>query len=135
MERPEDLSKSQLKYVKYLEKKIEDFSSEKTKVTSYFALKKTVDDLNNLMIKGVELPELDKDGTPTGKTKVYELLSPHSLSSKDDKIFDRLFKFMEKQDSFLSTMDKLAKEISPDEETEEKFASEYEEILELNKKK
>ena len=129
MKRPEDFSKSQLKYVEYLEEKIKNLSHHTTKVISYHALKKTVDDLNGLMINGIELPVLDKEGTPTGKTKIYDLLSPNSLSSKDDKIFDRIFKFMEKQDSFLSTMDKLEGQISPEEQDGDNFASDYEEMV------
>ena len=46
MERPKGLNKSQLEYVEYLEGKIKDFSTESTKVNSYFAIKMTVDELN-----------------------------------------------------------------------------------------
>jgi hypothetical protein len=129
MDKPKDFSKSQLEYVEYLEKKVADFSAKKTKVHSYHALKSMVDGLNSLMLEGIELPILDEDGNPTGKTKKYNLLSPESLSSKDDKIFDRIFKFMEKEDSFLSTMDKLADQISPEDIDKEVYASEYEEII------
>ena len=132
MERPKKLSGEQKEYIEYLEGKIADFSITSTKRNSYFALKKTVDGLNKLMSEGIELPELDKDGDPTGETKLYDLLSPHSLASKDDKIFDRIFKFMEKIEPFLSTMDKLAEVISP-EELEEDYGSEYEEIQEIIK--
>jgi len=135
MEKPKDFSKSQLKYVEYLEKKVEDFSAKKTKVNSYFALKSMVDGLNNLMLEGIELPVLNEEGVPTGKTKKYNLLSPESLSSKDDKIFDRIFKFMEKEDSFLTTMDKLSDQISPEEMDQETFANEYEEVQAILKKK
>jgi hypothetical protein len=128
MERPNKLSGEQLKYVEYLEEKIEKFSLSTTITRSYFALKKTVDGLNDLMFNGIELPELNKDGEPTGKIKRYELLSPHSLTSKDDKIFDRIFKFMEKQPSFLDSMEKLSEKISPEDRDKEDYASEYEEV-------
>ena len=131
MKKPKTLSGEQGKYIEYLEKKIKDFSSENTRTNSYFALKKTVDGLNSLMYHGIELPELDRDGVPTGKTKTYNLLSPESLASKDDKIFDRIFKFMEKQDSFLSTMDKLSENISPEKLDEKNYSSEYEEIQDI----
>tara|TARA_R110000803_G_scaffold16197_5_gene44472 strand:+ start:11378 stop:11785 length:408 start_codon:yes stop_codon:yes gene_type:complete len=128
MKRPEDFSKSQLKYVEVLEKKIESFSHHTTKITSYHAKKQFVDELNSLMINGIELPELDREGVPTGKTKVHKLLSPESLASKDDKIFDRIFKFMEKEPQFLELMDKLSEQISPEERDNENYASEYEEV-------
>ncbi len=118
MERPEDFSKSQLKYVEYLEKKVEDFSSKKTKVNSYHALKKTVDGLNTLMIEGVTIEGVQHD-----------LLSSETLSDKDDKIFDRFFKFIDKLEAFISTMDKLSDQISPEERDKEVFASEYEEMI------
>ena len=124
MERPKgDFSKSQLKYVEYLEKKVKDFSSKQTKVNSYFALKKTVDGLNKLMLEGV---------TIEGKT--HDLLSSETMSDKDDKIFDRFFKFIDKLESFTSTMDKFADQISPEEMEKEVFASEYEEMINHMKK-
>jgi hypothetical protein len=129
MKRPEGLSKKQLKYVEYLESKIKDFSSHNTKVTSYHSNKKLVDELNKLMLNGIELPVIDKDGNPTGEFENHELLSYHSLSSKEDKVFDRIFKFFEKQDNFLATMERLSEQISPEEKEEEHFASEYEEML------
>ena len=130
MERPKKLSGEQKEYIEYLEGKIADFSVISTKRNSYFALKKTVDGLNSLMFNGIELPVLDEEGIPTGKLKKYDLLAPESLSSKDDKIFDRIFKFMEKQDSFISTMDKLSENISP-EELEDAYGSEYEEVQDM----
>jgi len=117
MERPKGMSKPHLKYVEYLEKKVKDFSSTTTKVKSYYALKKTVDGLNKLMLDGVEI-----DG------KKHDLLSTHTLADKDDKIFDRFFKFIDKLESFLSTMDKLSSQISPDLVDKENYASEFEEV-------
>jgi len=118
MEKPKDFSKAQLKYVEYLEKKVSDFSAKQTKVSSYFALKKTVDGLNKLMLEGVEI-----------EGKKHDLLSTHTLSDKDDKIFDRFFKFIDKLESFISTMDKLFDQISPEDVDKESFASEYEEMI------
>ena len=124
MERPKGLTKVHLKYVEYLEKKVEDFSSTTTKVKSYYALKNTVDGLNKLMLDGVEI-----------EGEKHDLLSPHTLADKDDKIFDRFFKFIDKLESFLSTMDKLSLQISPELIDKENYASEFEEVQALLHKK
>lgn len=128
MERPKGFNKNQEEYVSYLEKKIEDFSTESTKVNSYFALKKTVDGLNALMTGGIEIVNPD-----TQALEKHDLLSPTALADKDDKMFDRFFKFIDKLESFLGTIDKLADQISPELLGEETFASEYEEILNQSK--
>lgn len=128
MERPKGLNKSQLEYVEYLEGKIKDFSAETTKVHSYFALKKTVDGLNRLMLDGIEIVNPDSQ-----EIEKHDLLSPTALTDKDDKMFDRFFKFIDKQESFLGTIDKLADQISPELLNEETYASEYEQILSQSK--
>ena len=130
MERPKDFSKAQLKYVEHLENKVEDFSSKKTKVRSYFALKKTIDGLNDLMLNGHEIKDPD-----TGAIEKHDLLSPNTLADKDDKIFDRFFKFIDKLDYFTTTMDKFSDQISPEEMDQETFADEYEEVQAMLKKK
>ncbi len=109
--------------MEYLEKKVADFSSEKTKVHSYHALKKTVDGLNTLMIEGIEITNPE-----TQVLEKHDLLSPTALADKDDKMFDRFFKFIDKLESFLGTIDKLADQISPELLNEDTFADEYEEV-------
>jgi hypothetical protein len=124
MEKPKDFSKPQLKYVEHLEKKVADFSAKGTKVSSYFALKKTIDGLNKLMLEGIEIKNPD-----TQAMEKHDLLSPTTLADKDDKIFDRFFKFIDKLDYFTSTMDKFYDQISPEDVDQEVFASEYEEMI------
>ena len=129
MDRPKGLTGTQLEYVEYLEKKVSDFSALKTKVHSYHALKKTVDGLNTLMIDGIEITNPE-----TQKLEKHDLLSPTALADKDDKMFDRFFKFIDKLESFLGTIDKLADQISPELLDQETFADEYEEVQAIMKK-
>ncbi len=131
MENPGGFTKKQQSYIDYLEKKIEDFASTKTKVKSYYALKKTVDDLNDLMLNGIELEVQETiEGREETRLKSFDLLSSRTLSNKDDRIFDRFFKFIDKIEYFLSTMDKLTDQISPELIKEDSYASDYEKVME-----
>ena len=47
----------------------------------------------------------------------------------------QFFKFIDKLEAFISTMDKLADQISPEEREKDVFASEYEEMISITNKK
>jgi len=126
MERPKKLSGEQGKYIEYLEKKSEDFSSKKTIVKSFFALKKTIDDINGLLIDGMIITNEETQE----QTKV-SVVSAEALSSKDEKTFERVFKIIDKIGFYNSELKAMAEQISPEDITKESFGSEYEEVQAL----
>lgn len=82
MERPKNLKGDTLKYVEFLEEKVEIFSSRKTSVRAYLAQKKIVDDITNLVMRGIEV------NNPETKDVVnVDIISDMSLINKDDKVF------------------------------------------------
>jgi len=134
MKRPEDFSKSQLKYVEHLESKVEAFSSKKTIVKSYFALKKTIDDINEILTNGmtVSVPVLDPESEEVEyKEKTVAVVSSDALSSKDEKTIDRLFKFIDKLGFYNLELKEMSEQISPEDMDDEDYASEYEEAQKL----
>lgn len=110
MEKPKKLSGEQGDYIKYLESKLEAFSSKNTKIQTFLTFKKIVDDTNKLVWGGVSHTDPESQMT----TKV-ELISEASLMSGDEKAFDRLSKFLDKAPSYLEAMDKIEEQITPDE--------------------
>lgn len=114
MNRPEGLSKAHLKYVEYLEDKLNAFSSKQTKIGTLLGLKKLVDDTNDIMINGFLIDTLDDQGEKIGQKRV-KLMNTESLSDKDDKIFDKTFKVIDKIDIYISKIEKYESELSPEE--------------------
>jgi hypothetical protein len=131
MKRPENLSGEQGEYIKHLESVISKYESKKTGVQSYFAIKTIVDDLNHLMINGIELKD-----EATQKVTIVPVIGTESLSNKDDKILDRLFKFIGEMDKYVSQLRKLELEFAPELKViEEEFGGDLEEALNLSSKK
>lgn len=117
MERPENLKGEAAKYANYLEEKLKAYTSKKTKVQSYLALKKILDDLNKLIFEGIEV-----NNPETKNVENVELISEMALINSSDKSFDRIFKFIEKIGVLNSELVKMEKEISPEEiKSEETF--------------
>lgn len=107
MERPTKLSGEQKKYIEYLENKLEKFSSKKTGIGAYLTIKKIVDDTNKLVNQGINVDDAE------GKTHNVDLISEDALMSKDDKTFDRIFKFIDKLPTYtseLATMEEMFSE-------------------------
>jgi hypothetical protein len=132
MERPEKISKDTLPYVEYLEKRLEKFLAKKTYNESYIALKKTIKDINDILINGmrIERPVLDDDGTPCGtETDIVPVVSSEALSSKDEKTFERLFKFIDNLGKYNDTLRDMEENIAPEDRSDEDYGSEYEEII------
>jgi hypothetical protein len=88
MERPKIKDKAVLAYVEDLERQLENFKSESTITRMYLAVKKQADDMANLLQTDVEV-ELE-----TGEVTTRPLMDHESLSSKDDKVFDRYFNIL-----------------------------------------
>ena len=110
MERPANLKGQAAEYADYLENKLSLYSSKKTKVRSYLALKKIIDDLNNLIQKGIEV-----NNPETGDVQDVDIISDLSLMAAGDKSFDRIFKFIEKIGTFNEELNKMEQDIDPDE--------------------
>lgn len=128
MEKPTNqkgLTKEWEDYISHLEEKINSYESKKTMVNSYLGLKKVVDDLNDIMINGIQMPMSEK---------VVPVISPDSLSSKDDKIIDRLFNFIKCLDDYNKQLQEMEKRILPQLKEEEEFGSDLEEVLLGSKK-
>ena len=110
MERPKKLFGEQEKYIEYLEGKLEIFSSKKTNVRSYLALKKIIDDTNELVMSGIDVvnPETDK-------VENFAIISDMSLTNKDDKSFDRIFKVVDKLPIYNEGLTKMEESLTPEE--------------------
>lgn len=123
MQKP-TLSGEQGKYIVHLEKIIKQYESKKTIVNSYFALKKIVDDLNEMIIGGMDVPV---DG---GGFEKMDIISYPSLSSKDDKVMDRLFKFIDALPKYNSSLKAMEIEFAPEiKEEEEDFGGVLEQVI------
>lgn len=131
MDRPKKLSGEQGEYILHLESIIKKYEAKTTGVRSYFALKTIVDDLNNIMINGIELKD-----EATGEYKLVPVIGTDSLSNKDDKILDRLFKFIGETDKYNSQLSKLELEFAPElKAIEENFGGDLEKALNISSSK
>jgi len=111
VERPKKLSGEQGKYIEYLENKLEKFSSKKTGIRGYLALKKIIDDTANIVSKGLEV---ENQASP-GNTIHVDVISEMALTSKDDKTFDRLFKFIDKIGHYTNELSAMEEKFTEDE--------------------
>lgn len=93
MIRPDIKDKKVLKYVEYIEKELDAFEADNTLVNFYNGLKKQVENISELF-NTIEVTE-------------------ESLKDKDDKFFERYFKFLEKSEIIYSNLEKLEKKIKP----------------------
>jgi hypothetical protein len=114
MERPKKLSGEQGKYIEYLESKLEKLSSKKTNVRAYLTLKKIVDDTNSLVTNGFNVEDAE------GKMHNVAVISEEALTSKDDKTFDRIFKFIDKIGQYTSELSEMEEKITEEEIEHEK---------------
>lgn len=108
MQRPKIKDKTVLAYVEDLERQLENFKSESTITRMYLAVKKQADDMANLLQTDVEV-ELE-----TGKVITRPLMDHESLSSKDDKVFDRYFNILKIWRGMSKDLLDAEKEINPD---------------------
>jgi hypothetical protein len=130
MERPKKISGEQGDYILYLEGVLSRYESKTTGVRSYFALKTVVDDLNKLMIDGIELKD-----EKTGDITIVPVISTESLSNKDDKILDRLFKFIGEMIDYNAQLKKLELDFAPElKKIEEEFGGDLEQALQISSK-
>ena len=135
MERPEKTSGEQGEYIDYLEGLLSKYESKKTSVQSYFGLKTIVDDLNSTMINGIEVEIFDINDPTKSETKTVPVISSESLSSKDDKILDRIFKFIGELSKYNSQLQEMEEKFAPEIKKEEKnYGSELEEVIFESKK-
>lgn len=110
MDRPKNLKGDSLKYIEYLENKLDIFSSKKTSIRAYLAQKKIVDDINNLIMKGIDIEDPE-----TNKLTNVGIISDMSLTNKDDKSFDRIIKVIDKLGDYTESLNKMEKDLSPEE--------------------
>lgn len=109
MKRPDKLSKEAALYADFLEEKLSAYTSKQTKVRSYLALKKILDDLNKLIFDGVEV-----NNPETQNVESVDLISEMALINASDKSFDRIFKFIEKIGTLNAELVKMESEIAPE---------------------
>lgn len=84
---------TQTEYIASLEEQLARFKANTTIVNYYKGIKKQIDDISRL------LQEIT--------------ISAETLQSKDDKFFDRYFRFMEKSDVIADNLFKLESKINP----------------------
>jgi len=120
MDRPKFVNGEQGKYILFLEKQLEKYQSKKTLVNSYLSLKSMVDDINTILRDGLEYP----DGTKK------PLISHETLSSKDDKLMDRLFKFVDNLGKYNKDLKDMELDVLPElKEQEENYGGDLEKAL------
>lgn len=122
MNRPLIKDKSVLSYVEYLEGKIKKFE-ESPIVSTYLTILKQVDSFNNqLNLK--ESEKILEDGSKiTVQSGFIDL-----FSDKDDKSFDRAWKYLNEAELLIEQLDKLRKKMTPEQQKE---AAEQEKINNL----
>lgn len=122
MKRPKEVSGEQGAYILFLEKQLEKYQSKKTLVNSYLSLKQMVDDINSILRDGLEYP----DGTKK------PLISHDTLSSKDDKLMDRLFKFVDNLGKYNKDLKDMELDVLPElKEQEENYGGDLEKALHI----
>lgn len=104
MKRPTDFTRTQEEYAIHLEGMLKKYQSNRTLVNSYLSLKQMVDDINSVLRDGLEYP----DGTKK------PLISHDTLSSKDDKLMDRLFKFVDNLSKYNKDLKEMETDIIPE---------------------
>src|SRR3989304_3886909 len=120
MDKPKFVNGEQGKYILFLEKQLEKYQSKKTLVNSYLSLKSMVDDINTILRDGLEYP----DGTKK------PLISHETLSSKDDKLMDRLFKFVDNLGKYNKDLKDMELDVLPElKEQEENYGGDLEKAL------
>lgn len=131
MDRPKKLSGEQGEYIEYLEGLISKYESKRTIVGSYFGLKRMVDDINSIMINGldIEVEKVKNGETITEKINV-PVVSSESLSSSQDKVIDRLLKFVGDLSKYNTQLKDMEQEFAPElKKAEAEFGGELEEII------
>ncbi len=83
MERPKIKDKAVLAYVEDLEEQLKNFKSDSTIAKMYLGVKKQANDMAALLSSDIEVQMDD------GSIEMKPILDVQSLSSKDDKFFDR----------------------------------------------
>jgi hypothetical protein len=132
MEKPKELSGEQGKYIRHLESILLKYQSKTTNVNTYFGIKTIVDDLNFIMINGIEIPKeiIDEDGNKKIENVRVPVISSDSLSSKEDKILDRLFKFIGESGKYNAQLKEMEEEFAPEiKKVDENYGSELEEVI------
>ena len=125
MERPKKLSGEQGEYIEYLEGILSKYQSKKTIVGSYFGLKKIVDDLNIVMKDGIIIRDEE-----TQEERRIAVISGDSLSSGQDKVIDRIFKFIDNLSKYNLQLKEMEQEFAPDlKKAEEDYGGELEQVI------
>ena len=109
MERPSKLTGEQGEYIQFLEKKLEVFNSKTTSVKAYLALKKIIDDTNQLVFDGIDVFDEKTSGTVN-----TPIISDMSLTNKDDKSFDRIFKVVDKLGTYTGELLRMEESLNPE---------------------
>lgn len=98
MKRPTIKEKAAQEYATYLEDRIAQFEAETTINSFYLGLKKQVENISKLF-HDIEVTEED-------------------LKSKEDKFFDRYFKYLEKADAIAEGLIKMQNRVAPPKDTQ-----------------
>ena len=98
-----------LRYVQELEDRLKNFESETTTARSYIALKKFIDEMNELIIEGDFKGENEIEDEKEDKNK------PKKFRRKTltDKLIERWFDYMDNIDKYNDKLETLSKKVSP----------------------
>jgi hypothetical protein len=110
MKKPIIKDKNILKYVEHLEKKLEMFSSKKVSLKLFLAVLKQADDMANLLSENLEI-----ENPTTKEVEVKSFMDFHTLSSKDDKFFDRYMNILKIWRPLMKDLAEAEAEFTPEE--------------------
>ncbi len=108
MERPKIKDKAALAYIEDLERQLDNFKADSTIARMYLGVKKQADDMAALLSSDIEVQMED------GSIEMKPILDVQSLSSKDDKFFDRYNNILKIWRPMTKDLKEAESEINPD---------------------
>lgn len=110
MERPKITDKKVAEYVAHLEEQLDNYKADNTNARLYLGVKRQLDDMAVLLSQDIEVEN------PLNPTEVLtvKFMDFKSLSSKDDKFFDRFMKIMDKFKEYMVDLKEVENIVNPE---------------------
>lgn len=127
MQRPSIKDKEVLKYVEYLEKQLDGYKSDRSVAKSYLAIKKFVDEMNELIIEG----DFQGDSDDVILESDQEKQNTKKRKSLTDKLIERGFRYIDSIDEYNEKMEIMEKRVNPEiiKEVKKEAGSVLEDVL------
>jgi hypothetical protein len=125
MKRPKSIKDRNVEeYVEYLEERLSRYKSGNTIAKFYLGIKKQLDDAGDTFLNSTVVDE-------GGNITPFKLLDTTALTDKDDKVFERFFKFIKESKAITENLLWLENQITPEslKEVKEEISGELEEVI------